>query len=996
MIGDAIPDVALPRLIEEKIEQFRLGAATYHSASFKEMALRSDFINPVIQALGWNVANEGRGAFAEPEVIQEDSLHIEGSEKAPDYCFLINSVRKFFLEAKRPSVNIATQRAAAYQIRRYCWSAGLPYGLVTDFEEFAIYDCRAIPNPHDSVHVGRIEYFRYDELPEKWRILAAMFGKDAVARGSLQRLAATVTPPRNTRPIDEAFLDEIRGWRRALASDVAARNTQLDVVGVRGSVQNLIDRIIFLRIAEARGLENYQTLRTALEGGPGVYDRLKKLFQRADDRYNSGLFHFREDASVHAPADGVSLTLSVSDALLQGIIERLYYPEPYEFSVLPADILGRIYEQFLGEIISINPDRTVAVDLKPDVRKAGGVYYTPEPIVRYIVEETIGPLLKGKSPGEVAKLRIVDPACGSGSFLISAYQYILDWHRDYYSKQLPANARKYLEKGSDGQTRVRTSLRKGILLNNIHGVDIDPQAVEVAKLSLLLKVIEGQAQLELEIGRILPDLDQNIVCGNSLIATDFPMPLGLYPHERLVYNPFDWETAFPAVFKARRFDAVIGNPPYLNVDSVWGVNDPRLAYIRSRYANVYSDKTDILFYFLEKAVEICSGEIGYIVSRSFLEADKAQNLRGWLAKNSRVREVLDFRHAKVFPKAGINTAIVRLTGSRAAKVARFARYQERDLPPGYSSNTLREPTMVKTVNVPADNLDSSAWNFGSANVTAVLKKIDAAGAPVKDILKVGQGMQTGRNNIFRLEVPTARRRELYADGLLYERVRNSDIVQYAIKPSGIHLLYLEDAPSFRSLPDDVRDHLNSHSAELKDRAAYKRGNCEWWHYTWPLHKEYFGRSRIWCPYLAPENRFALDLDCQYLGITDTTVLYDNGQEEDLRYILGVLNSRILTARFRFIGKLLGGGVLEYYENTVGKLPIPRRRRGDPGHDRMVELVTRREELAVELGSSRVYDEVQRLEEERRTIDAEIERLVAGLFGLTSDEVLILEEQLDGK
>jgi len=395
MIGDAIPDVALPRLIEEKIEQFRLGAATYHSASFKEMALRSDFINPVIQALGWNVANEGRGAFAEPEVIQEDSLHIEGSEKAPDYCFLINSVRKFFLEAKRPSVNIATQRAAAYQIRRYCWSAGLPYGLVTDFEEFAIYDCRAIPNPHDSVHVGRIEYFRYDELPEKWRILAAMFGKDAVARGSLQRLAATVTPPRNTRPIDEAFLDEIRGWRRALASDVAARNTQLDVVGVRGSVQNLIDRIIFLRIAEARGLENYQTLRTALEGGPGVYDRLKKLFQRADDRYNSGLFHFREDASVHAPADGVSLTLSVSDALLQGIIERLYYPEPYEFSVLPADILGRIYEQFLGEIISINPDRTVAVDLKPDVRKAGGVYYTPEPIVRYIVEETIGPLLKG-------------------------------------------------------------------------------------------------------------------------------------------------------------------------------------------------------------------------------------------------------------------------------------------------------------------------------------------------------------------------------------------------------------------------------------------------------------------------------------------------------------------------------------------------------------------------------------------------------------------------
>ncbi len=357
-------------------------------------------------------------------------------------------------------MHIELGQAPAYQIRRYCWSAGLPFGLVSDFEEFAIYDCRAVPSPSDSAQVGRIAYFTYQELPDAWPVLLGMFGRDAVAAGALDRLAAAAKTPRKTRPIDAAFLDELRTWRCDLARDIATRNPKLDVVNLNRVVQTLIDRLVFLRIAESRGLEVLGALGEAASQTKGLHARLQAIFLRADDRYNSGLFH---SGVGNAGAGESGEPVAVSDALLQRIVKRLYFPEPYEFSVLPADIPGRIYEQFLGEVLSLTREREATVELKPEVRKAGGVYYTPTPIVDYIVQQTLEPLLKGKTPNEVASLSIVDPACGSGSFLIAAFQFLLNWHRDYYAER-PVLAKRFLENSPNGEVRVRSQERKRILL----------------------------------------------------------------------------------------------------------------------------------------------------------------------------------------------------------------------------------------------------------------------------------------------------------------------------------------------------------------------------------------------------------------------------------------------------------------------------------------------------------------------------------------------------
>jgi len=976
--------MGMPSGVQALVEKYRKEADYYQSAAFKEMAVRSEFLNPMLRALGWDPDNPGLSA-PDREVIQEETLRIDGSGKAPDYALLLERRHVFFLEAKRPGVRLETDRMPAYQIRRYCWNAQLPLGIVTDFEEWAIYDCRAEPEVLDGPTTGRIKYFTFEKLNEEWDYLVGLFSREAVAGGSLAQYAEAHRLPQGTLPVDQAFLRDINSWRASLAKDVAKNNAHLDVVGLNEVVQTLIDRIIFLRIAEARGLEAFGELKSCIDSkDPGVYRRLLGLFRRADDRYNSGLFHFKASRGQYGPPDSRALTLQVTDRILENIIKHLYHPYPYEFSVMPADILGRVYEQFLGATITLDGRRAV-VEEKPEVRKAGGVYYTPVPIVDYIVEATLGPLLRGSTPAKVSQLRVLDPACGSGSFLIAAYQYLIDWYTAYYA-QTPRNAQRHLERTNSGGQRLKTEERKRILLNSIFGVDIDPQAVEVTKLSLLLKVIEGQSQMELAVGRLLPDLDHNIRCGNSLIDVDLPLPMDISEAERLIYNPFNWEDEFPAVFGQGGFDAVIGNPPYLSIDAVWGRRDPRLAYIKSHYSDIHTDKTDILFYFLAKAVEISKGETGFIVSRSFLEADKARKLRGWLATHSRVREVLDFREAVVFPKVGINTAIIRLTGSRTVKKATFRRYQPKNLPVGYLAGHLKDHSNFTVNEKPLTELGTRSWIATSATQGVLLAKIDAAGTPVGEILHVGQGMQTGANKAFTVQSnETALRKTGAKNGLLMKRARNSDITSFHVREQGPDVLYLEDRKVFSSLPPEVQRHMSRFRRQLEARAAFQRGDCRWWQYTWPLHQEYVRQPRILVPYRSRDNRFAVDDQADFLGLTDTTVMYDKGQPEDLHYFAAILNSPLLTFRFRFIGKLVGGGTYEYFHNTIGQLPIPRSEPGETTHDRLTELGRLIHEEQAALQSTLIPEEQEECRARVSEAQDEIDELVGDLYGLTQAE-----------
>ncbi|NTW06278.1 MAG: N-6 DNA methylase, partial [Syntrophaceae bacterium] len=563
-----------PPIILDLIERFERNIDAYKSGSYNETQVRREFIDPFFEAMGWDVNNTQGNAEAYKDVIHEDAVKVGGVSKAPDYSFRIGGQRKFFVEAKKPSVNIKDTPTPAYQVRRYAWSAKLPLSIVTDFDELAVYDCRIKPDQNDKAGKARIKYYTWRQYAEKWDEIAGIFGKDAILKGSFDKYAESNKAKRGTAEVDSSFLAEIESWRDALAKNIALRNT-VSVRELNDCVQRTIDRIIFLRIAEDRGIEDYGILRS-LCNGQNTYARLQELFYKADDRYNSGLFHFRHEKDEAEPPDNLTMSLTIDDKPLKDILKRLYYPDsPYEFSVLSADILGQVYEQFLGKVIRLTSDHRAVVEDKPEVKKAGGVFYTPTYIVDYIVKNTVGKLLEGKTPKKVDDLRILDPACGSGSFLIGAYQYLLDWHLKWYAENNPdkhAKAKKpTLYKGSGDAWHLTTAERKRILLNNIYGVDIDSQAVEVTKLSLLLKVLEGETgeslnqQRKLFHERALPDLGGNIKCGNSLIGPDFyeggQMSM-LDEEEMHRVNVFDWQAEFPEIFKAGGFDAVIGNPPW--------------------------------------------------------------------------------------------------------------------------------------------------------------------------------------------------------------------------------------------------------------------------------------------------------------------------------------------------------------------------------------------------------------------------------------------------
>lgn len=771
------PNTPLPLRLYDLIDQYQLLESSGEINELNETSIREQFLNPFLEELGWDPRNRRGVPPIQRDVVLEDKLLVDGSVKAPDYGMIINNKRVFYVEAKRPSVNVEYSTAAAYQIRRYSWSANLPLGLLSDFEEFAIYDCRQMPKPDDDPKTGRLLYFKYTELPEKWDDIYSLFSKNAVEHGSLENFVNSSKEPINTRPIDEAFLSEIRSWRISIAENIAKHNASLTESQLNRAVQLLLDRIIFLRIAEARGLEQVEGLRQAAISNGKTYDALIEMFQRADERYNSGLFHLSGEDSHNEEIDTISTMLTIDDVVLDTIIEKTYYPNPFEFSALPADILGQIYEQFLSERIELTNNRKVQVNLKPDLRKSGGVYYTPRAVVDYIVASTLDPILDGRDHLEVDKLKILDPSCGSGSFLISVYQYLIDWYTDFYSSK-PRLAKKYLEIAPDNSLRLKTFKRKQILVNNIYGIDIDAQATEVTKLSLLLKVIEGQNQMELNVGRILPDLDGNIACGNTLIDIDFTIPVNNGIGGVGVYNPFSWSKTWPEIAINGGFDAVVGNPPYLNVDAIWGKNDLRTAYLKSKYSEIYQDKTDLLFYFLKRAHELTKGDVCFIVSRSFLESAKASKLRTWLSENARIREVIDFRKANVFPGVGINTAIVHYTKSLAVKSTNFLRYKNRDLPKAYSIHDLKDSDAFSSTTIPFTDLSDKSWNFGSEEVNTLNKKIDFQGQPIGQILHIGKGMETGRNSAFTTAMTDEEFHFLHQRGLAFKRARNSVIKRY--------------------------------------------------------------------------------------------------------------------------------------------------------------------------------------------------------------------------
>jgi type I restriction-modification system DNA methylase subunit len=935
------------------VEHFKQNQPSYRAGKFNEAQLRLEFLNPFFEALGWDVSNRSGYAEAYKDVVVEPSLEVEGEMKAPDYAFRIGGTRKFFVEAKKPAVNIQYDIYPAFQLRRYAWSAKLPLGILTDFEEFAVYDCRSKPNPTDQAGTGRAMFLKFTDYIEKWDEIAGIFSKDAVMKGSFDQFAQGVKGKHGTQEVDDAFLKEIEGWRELLARNLAIRNTALTVPELNYAVQMTIDRIVFLRICEDRGIEPQEQLKALLEQDD-IYSGLCGLFRKADTRYNSGLFHFEKEKTQSSSPDGLCLALAIDDKPLKEIIKSLYFPCPYVFSVIPADILGQVYERFLGKVIRLTAGHQAKVEEKPEVRKAGGVYYTPTYIVEYIVKNTVGKLLEGKTPKEAAELKIVDPACGSGSFLLGAYQHLLDWHTKWYSENDPqawakaASPRVYQAQG--GEWRLTTAEKKRILLDNIHGVDIDPQAVEVTKLSLSLKVLEGESQESIgtQLGlfkeRALPDLGRNIQCGNSLIGPDYyndrQLELGMEgAEERSRVNAFDWQSAFPQVFARGGFDAVIGNPPYLFITEL--VESDKKYFFQKYLTTEY--RFDVYGLFIEMAICLLlrqKGILSLIIPHTLLNNDSFGKLRRLLLTKTYINEILDIGPG-VFENARNETMIILLQKGEvlSSNLTKIVLTNINEFPKPLKQEELHQVIWAKNRN--------ASWSIKvTGEDIQVISKMENFIDHLGEICTINQGLRTG-NNLKYLS-------ENQEDTLWKPVVGGKNVGRYEALPNTVFVFYnpkVLDAPRnpeiFESQEKLIVQEIRNITLARRIIATYD--------------------------------------DQQFYCLQSTNVINLRQLKKstwNLYYLLGILNSKAINYFFR--QHFLGNNHVA--SNQLAQLPIPKADK--TRNDFIILLVKRMLELHKRI--EHTPHEQDQLQREIEATDKQIDALVYELYGLTEEEIKVIE------
>ncbi len=1021
--------------IKELVDTFEFNIEQYKSKNYDEANTRVDFIDKLFECLGWDVRNTENLAEQYRQVVREDKVKIQGKQKAPDYSFRIYGQRKFFVEAKKPSVNIYEDSESAYQVRRYGYTAKLPLSILTNFEGLAVYDTRIKPNKNDKSSIARINYYTYKDYLDKFDELYNLFSINSILKGSFDKYVIDTKNKKGTGEVDKEFLKVIDEWRVILARNVALRNKDLTIDEINYAIQKIIDRIIFLRISEDRKTEEYKQLYKAVDK-ENSYQSLDKIFKKAYDKYNSSIFQTEDFIS----------NLKIDDNTLKSIIKEMYYPDcPYEFSVLPIEILGNIYEQFLGKTIRLTPSHQAKIEEKPEVKKAGGVYYTPQYIVDYIVKNTLGQKLEELSkksrtkdklakPDDIQKLKILDPSCGSGSFLIGAYGFLLNYHLNYYTAN-KTRLNKAVKEGkvyqiSPKEYKLTIKEKQNILRNNIFGVDIDRQAVEVTKLSLLLKLMEDEREeyfgylFNVDTAfKLLPDLSDNIKCGNSLIGSDIYDTIdiaGIDDDTIKSINPFDWEEEFPDIMSNGGFDCVIGNPPYIRIQTMQDFNPLQVSILKRVYKSASSGNIDIYVTFLEKALQLINknGISGYILPHKFFQAEMGENIRNIIAETKAISQIVNFDANQIFENATTYTCLFFMTNTPTKTI----QYKHFELGEDIK-NTIYEKNHM---NISSDILNNPKWRFHTGIKDKILEKFEKMPVKLKDITrKIFQGIATGRDKIFilkriyynlDLEQKTIKlySKELDTEieietELLKPFLMGKDVKRY-IQP--IHNNYVIFPYIFKDRHFHLMDkkHLiknfplgweylkiNKTSLESREKGRFKEN---WWCYSRPQNLTEFENEKILTPEISLGCNMTISKDSIYYY--HTTKVYSIVKNNDWKlkntFLLSILNSNLLWFYLKNTGYILRGGYFTFKTKYLENFPIPNldlsKSSDKKKHDELVSLVDNMLETQKKLQSSKTEADKKLYQKKANAIDKKIDSIVYELYGLTDEEIKIVEESVN--
>jgi predicted type IV restriction endonuclease len=876
--------------------------------SKSENQIKSEFIDQLFEALGWDMRKD---AEREERVLKGRA----------DYILRLGNQKVLVIEAKKTNVKLTEEEGR--QAVSYAYHNRIKFAVLTNFKQIRIYHALSnIKNIDRNILLDNkggliINCENFEEQFDRLLLLS----KESFEKREINKLLSA-KDQRQAKTVDESLLGDLLKIREWLSKEIKSKKNYLEKEKIDEIVQILIDRLIFIRSVEDRGLEPKDFLLNLDDDVRNqkvnyqLFPYLKEKFKEFNKRYDSKLF---EDGLLDKEG-------AFSDEVLHKVIKGLYFGtedisrERYMFDQIPCDLLGSIYEQYLGHILK-GTEKRIKLESGHGKRKSMGIYYTPPYIVDYIVKNTVGEYIKNKTVDEMLLVKILDPACGSGSFLVRAFEEVCNIVEDKLR-----NGKFSVERAAfkDYSNRLSLHQKITILTNCIYGVDLDEKAVELARLNLLLKLLENEGHETKKL--LLPHLENNIKCGNSLIDD-----------VRVSGKAFNWKAQFPDVFNQGGFDVVIGNPPYIRNTEL---TDRDKEFFNGKYKSAYK-QYDIFLLFFEIGLQFLkqNGFLGFITSNKFIASDYGQKLRALILEESTIELLIDVSSLRVFKDASTYPVIAVLKkeeskGERNRNRIEFKEIkEEKDL-------CHYDFIKIEQSNFFGKNDNRFIADVGNPKFE-IIKKIEDESSKISDLFLCQRGSPKNKIKITNKKTKEALPCILSKDiGKYYPKLSDKVFVVSNLQNKIIGKAKI-------LLPRTV----------LTLRAAYDNGNC-------------FVMDRIY--FLISKEKSKINL----------------------KFVTAILNSKLIDFYYKinFSTTHVGGGYLDLRGSQIIQFPI---RLPTPSQEKKItDLVSQMLSLQQKYHSlSLPGNEKERLEQQIKNVDYEIDEEVYKLYGITEKEKKIIEESL---
>ncbi|WP_229618907.1 Eco57I restriction-modification methylase domain-containing protein [Vibrio parahaemolyticus] len=973
------------KLLQALVDKYQKDIDFYRSAKYNETQLRTDFLDQLFSILGWDITNAAGKPTNEREVLVEEGLKAKAGEntKKPDYTFRLFSERKFFLEAKKPNVNVSTAIEPALQVRRYGFTAKLKISVLSNFEYTAIYDCSNPVKETDTVANSRIKLYHFTELVDNFDEINKLVGRESVYTGQFDNEWLEIENKILKFSVDDLFLKQINDWRLRLASEFLQIKKELSEEELNDLVQNYINSIVFLRVCEDRDLEDYETLYHFAQAKD--FQSLVNKLKSSDKKYNSGLFALAY----------IDELINNADSCIWSIIEQLYFPQStYSFSVFSSDILGNIYEIFLSEKVRVDEFGNVKIQPKEE-HIDRDVVTTPTHIVKEIIRNTVVEYCKDKSDVEILNSKFADIACGSGAFIIEVFQSLQDILVDYYLK----HDKSKLQQLSEHTYKLKLQVKKEILCKCIYGIDKDYNATKACAFGLLLKLLEGESKETIgNTTPILPALDGNILFGNSLIDSKDKVK----QEDVCTINPFD--------LLDHQFDVIVGNPPYMATEHMNQLIPKEFEIYKKKYKSAFK-QFDKYFLFVERSMQALKqdGYLGYILPSKFIKVGSGKNLRKLLSDNKYLSKFISFGSYQVFQNKTTYTCLLFLN---KADHDDFSFYEVKD----FKKWLTREDKSLLSSTYQTSSLDSDTWVL-EKKTNDILNLMSSKSKPLGDIVgknNVANGIQTSANKYYiHKEIKTENGFVYFKyDGVVYhiekeltrpyfETNRNGEdsfytykdlepnsFVVYPYKKVGNKIQFIEydelklHYPKLFEFLHVVKVHLNHKKRSIKPDPT---GPNEWYRY---------GRSqalencdvdqKLIVGVLSNGYKYSIDNHRTFVSSGGTAgysiINVPNDVKYSIYYIQAVLTSKYLEWFASIYGEIFRGGFVARGTKVQTRMPIPTIDFDDPKEKATHDKISLQQQSL-----NRLYGQIQKAgDREKIILERQFEQEKAKMDDLIKD------------